>query len=106
MTLPAPLIAAIEVFRELGWHEASPEQIMDLPLGTPEQQRVAKTGLAKGEWGAFGQIGERTYGWISWVDVDEDMLGAFAVRVGVPVKRAAAVMPGRRDCPPEDCGAG
>lgn len=101
MTLPAPLIAAIEVFRELGWHEASPEQIMDLPLGTPEQQRVAKTGLAKGEWGAFGQIGERTYGWISWVDVDEDMLGAFAVRVGVPVKRAAAVMPGRRDCPPE-----
>ncbi|MFT4231710.1 MAG: DUF6493 family protein, partial [Leucobacter sp.] len=95
MKIPESLAAAVEVFRELGWADAAPERIMELPLGTPEQQRVARKGLAKGEWGAFGQIGERTYGWISWVDVDQNMLGAFAVRVGVPVKRAAAVMPTR-----------
>lgn len=93
MKLSDALIGAIEVFRELGWADASPEQVMELPLGTPEQRRAAKAGLSKGAWGEFGQVGEHSYGWISWIDVEEAMLGAFAIRVGVPVKRAVAVMP-------------
>lgn len=93
MTIPAALAAAIAVFRELGWDAARPDEVMRLPLGTPEQQRIAKAGLVKGAWGSFGETAPNTYGWISWIDVDEDLLGAFAVRVGVPVRRAIAVLP-------------
>lgn len=93
MTIPAPLAAAIEVFRDLGWEAATPETVMELPLGTPEQQRIAKAGLAQGAWGQWGQLDENNYGWVSWIDVNAEMLGAFAVRVGVPVRRALDVLP-------------
>lgn len=83
---------AVAVFVELGWDQADPTQVGDLPLGTPEQRRRAREGLRSGAWGAFGEIGRNTYGWVSHVDVDETMLAAFAVRVGVDARRAAQVM--------------
>lgn len=92
MTLTARQTAAIEVFRSLGWASASVEDVEQLPLGTPEQQRVARDGLASGEWGEFGQTGPRTYGWTSWTDVDEGMLRLFAVRVGVDAGRSARLL--------------
>ncbi|AEI12795.1 DUF7824 domain-containing protein [Cellulomonas gilvus] len=94
MTVTPRLAAAVEVFRELGWTQASPDDVATLPAGTPEQQRTARDGLATGEWGEWGRTGPNTYGWISWVDVDRDMLGAFAVRVGVDARQAARVLPG------------
>lgn len=92
MTLTARQAAAIEVFRSLGWASASVEDVESLPLGTPEQQRVARDGLASGEWGEIGQLGTNTWGWISWTDVDEGMLRLFAVRVGVDARRAARLL--------------
>jgi len=87
------LAAAIDVFRELGWSGAGLDEIMTLPLGTPAQRRVAKAGLAKGAWGGIEQLDERSWGWRSSVDVDTDLLGAFAVRVGVTARRAAEIFP-------------
>ena len=87
------LAAAIDVFRELGWADARLDDVMTLRLGTPEQRRVAKAGLAKGAWGGIQQLDERSWGWRSSVDVDTDLLGAFAVRVGVPARRAAEIFP-------------
>ncbi len=94
MTVPPALAAAIDVFRTLGWDGASMDDVETLPVGTPEQQRVARDGLASGEWGAWGQIDERTYGWVSAVDVDTALLAVLAVRAGVDARRAAALLPG------------
>lgn len=92
MTLTARQTAAIEVFRSLGWASASVEDVEQLPLGTAEEQRVARDGLASGEWGEFGRTGENTWGWIPWTDVDQGMLRLFAVRVGVDARRAARLL--------------
>jgi len=92
-TLPAKLVAAIDVFTELGWRDATLADALDRPLGTPDQQRVARAGLASGAWGEYGPIGDSTWGWVPWVDVDTDLLAVFAVRVGVDAKRAAQVLP-------------
>src|SRR5690606_2987379 len=103
MTLPESLVAAIGVFRELGWAEADDGDIMDLPLGTTEQRRIAKAGLSKGAWGGIEQLSENSWGWRNRVGVDADMLGAFAVRVGVSARRAAEIFP--RRLPAEQQGA-
>ena len=87
-TNPA-LADAIAIFKTLNWHEATPDQALNLPVGTPEQQRTALAGLRYGDWGKFGQIQPNTYGYKSAVDVDETMLMLFAIRIGVSAKRVA-----------------
>ncbi|MFC0715388.1 DUF7824 domain-containing protein [Cellulomonas biazotea] len=91
MTAPR-LAAALQVFTDLGWGSADLADVEHLPLGTPEQQRTARDGLASGAWGAFGQTGPNTYGWISAVPVDETLLAVLAVRAGVDVRRAVRLL--------------
>lgn len=93
--MTTPLDDAIAIFRELGWHGATPADAEHLPLGTDEQRRIAVKGLAKGEWGGFQQTSANSYGWVSSVDVDTTMLALFAVRSGVDARRAAGIMPSR-----------
>ncbi|MDR0381748.1 MAG: DUF6493 family protein [Oscillospiraceae bacterium] len=85
---------AVGIFKELGWENATAENVLTLPLGTPEQKRRALDGLKSGEWGKFGNIAKNTYGWISDVDVEESMLALFAIRVGVDARRAANILRG------------
>lgn len=87
-----PLAAAVAVFRELGWADATVAEALTLPLGDREQRAIAKRGVAKGTWGGYGQIGPHTYGWVSAIGVDEDMFALFALRQGVPARRAAEVL--------------
>lgn len=89
------LDAAIAIFQELGWDQATPEQVFELPLGTPEQQKIARAGLAKGPWEKWDYDGEGNYGprWLGSEPVDKLMLGAFAVRLGVPAARVLDVIP-------------
>lgn len=94
MTVSAKLSTAIEIFTELGWTDADVSSAEHLPTGTAEQQHTARASLATGDWGEFGPVAERSFGWISWIDVDATMLALFAVRVGVDARRAAAIMPG------------
>lgn len=85
---------ALAVFKELGWDQATRSDVLQLPIGTAEQQRVAVAGLKSGDWGDFGQLSENTFGWISAVDVDEQMLGLFAIRIGVDPTRAVRIARG------------
>jgi hypothetical protein len=32
---------AVDIFKELGWEKATPENLLTLPLGTPEQKWAA-----------------------------------------------------------------
>lgn len=92
MSASAATLAAVEVFRELGWVEATDEDVPTLPLGDPEQRRIALAGLRSGEFGGFGSVGPNHYGWVSYVDVDTTRLGLYAIRVGVDARRAAKLM--------------
>lgn len=96
MSASEPLLAALRVFRDLGWDGAPIADAPHLPLGTPEQRAVAARGLASGDWSTMGQTGPDSWGETWSVGVDRAMLGLFAVRVGVDARRAAAVMPGAR----------
>lgn len=84
---------AIAVFRELGWAQAPIGTAPDLPLGTPEQRRIAVAGLASGQWSEFGELGNGRWGRISAIDVDETMLAIFAIRAGVDARRAVTIVP-------------
>jgi len=90
--MTAALQQAVDVFKELGWAGASPEQAMTLPLGTAEQRGLAAAGLRSGEWGEWARTEQNTWQWVSSVDVDDAMLALFAIRVGVDAGRAVAVL--------------
>jgi hypothetical protein len=88
---------AVDIFKELGWEDVTPENVLQLPLGSTEQKRKALAGLKSGEWGEFAKLNENTYGWRSFVDVDEGKLGLFAVRIGVDARKATGVLRGSVD---------
>ncbi|WP_433675112.1 hypothetical protein [Microbacterium gorillae] len=92
-TTDPALAESLRLFRELGWEEGSADDILTLPLGDVQQQKTAKAGLLTGEWSSLGQTSDNSWGWINHVGVDTDLLGAFAIRLGVPVKRALEVFP-------------
>ena len=82
---------AVAIFKELGWENVTSDNVLELPLGTPEQKRIALAGLKSGEWGEFvtKKSGAHTsYVWESYVDVAPGNLALFAIRVGVDASRA------------------
>ncbi|QIK71397.1 hypothetical protein G7070_02710 [Propioniciclava coleopterorum] len=86
------LADAVAVFRELGWADADLSRALELPLGTPEQRAVARKGVAKGVWGAFGEVGPNRYAWVSAIGVDGKLFLVFALRQGVSARRAAQLL--------------
>ena len=89
-----PLQTSLAIFKELGWDSAGRDHdLMALPLGDKTQQQSAKAGLLKGEWGSFAEVAEDTWGWVSSIDVDPCLLGVFAIRLGVPARRAFEIYP-------------
>lgn len=92
MALSKAQAEAVEIFKELGWDKATPDQVLELPLGSAEQQKRAKKGLATGTWSEFVRQGDG-YVEVNHVGVDKEMLGAFAIRLGVSARRAVQVMP-------------
>lgn len=85
---------AVAVFKELNWNTAEIDQAPILPLGTTAQQEQALRGLGTGNWEAYAKIPRFGRTRIPATDVDEDMLGFFAIRLGVTPKRAAQVVSG------------
>jgi hypothetical protein len=84
---------AVDIFKELGWETATPENLLTLPVGTSEQKRAALDGLKSGEWLEFVKVGN-TLEMRYCFDVKADMLALFAVRVGVDARRAANILSG------------
>ena len=91
------LAEAVAIFRELGWEGEPLERAADLPIGTPTQQRLARKGLRRGDWGHFGATGPNTATWVNDVEVDPNALGLFAIRVGVDARRSVELAPSARD---------
>lgn len=89
------LAESLTIFKSLGWHEAAVTDAPTLPLGTPEQQKLALAGLRSGEWGRGGRTKENPrYHWISYVEGHETMLTYFAIRLGVSVSRTLELLRG------------
>lgn len=93
MKVNPDLEQAIDIFKKLGWNTASFDEVMTLPLGTPEQQKIALKGLRTGDWDGYGTTDSGRWGWISAIDVNSALLALFATRIGVGVKRAIEVLP-------------
>ncbi len=93
--MESKLQQAVDIYRSLGYEEASMDGIMKLGLGSSEEQRIAREGLKSGEWTQIRQLSENSYGFVKVeevADVDLEKLAIFAVRVGVDAKRAANVL--------------
>lgn len=79
--------AAIEVFRDLGWVGTTAEQWPVLPIGTAEQRRIARDGLKSGDWMEYNRE-QRHFESPFPDDVDRAALLVFAIRCGIPARRA------------------
>ena len=79
--------AAIDVFRDLGWVGTTAEQWPVLPIGTAEQRRIARDGLKSGDWMEYNRE-QRHFESPFPDDVDRAALLAFAIRCGIPARRA------------------
>lgn len=80
------LNTAIELYRELGWPDASIEQILTLPLGDTEQQEIARQGLSSGKWDRVER--RPIYRYVDYLSGESPYkLTLFALRLGVAPKR-------------------
>jgi len=82
---------SIAIYKELGWEKATPGNVLDLPLGTPEQQKTALEGLKTGRLGDFVDDG-RYIQWKQRFKVSLDRLVLFAIRLGVTAARAKSIL--------------
>lgn len=87
------LLAAIDVFRELGWPGATVDEAATLPIGTDQQQATALNGLRTGTWLEFEELWDDPASDLQGGDC-EKLLSLFAVRVGVSASRARKVLTG------------
>ena len=94
--MASKLESAVAIYRSLGYEETAYENILNLEIGTKEEQAIARDGLKSREWVQIKQLSENSYGFAPVVDVDLKKLAVFAVRIGVEAKRAANVI-GRGD---------
>jgi len=78
--MDAKLKKAVEIFDSLGWGEVTPENVLTLPLGTVEQQKVARVGLEPGKWHFYD--GNNQY--VPYFSPEKhEALVAYALRLGV-----------------------
>ncbi|MCL2378064.1 MAG: hypothetical protein FWC77_02955 [Defluviitaleaceae bacterium] len=82
---------AIAIFKELGWEKATSGNVLDLPQGTPEQQKTALDGLKSGPLGDFVSGGKYIQ-WKRHFNVSLDRLILFAIRIGVTPARAKTIL--------------
>jgi len=82
---------AVSIFKELGWESATPENILDLPIGTPEQRKQALEGLKSGQLGDF-VVENRVHRWKTHYNVNQVVLVLFAIRIGVTPARARTML--------------
>ena len=90
--MASKLEKAAEIYRSLGYEETDFDDILNLGIGSKEEQKEAREGLKSGDWTEIKQLSDNTYGFVSVVDVDLGKLAIFAIRVGVDAKRAANIL--------------
>lgn len=90
--MASKLEKAAEIYRSLGYEETDFDDILNLGIGSKEEQKEAREGLKSGDWTEIKQLSDNTYGFVSVVDVNLEKLAIFAIRVGVDAKRAANIL--------------
>ncbi len=90
--MASKLEKAVEIYKSLGYEEKDFDHILELGIGTKEEQKIAKEGLKSGEWTEFKQLSPNSYGIVKVIDVDLSKLAIFAIRVGVDAARAANIL--------------
>ncbi|MCL2424627.1 MAG: hypothetical protein FWD11_12180, partial [Micrococcales bacterium] len=117
MTTNPHLDDALAIFTQLGWADATPGEVLGLPLGTARQRRAALAGLGTGDWESHRPLdwaghdtslvetcGRRLSAQIVVRDRRETMLVLFAVRLGLDGRRAAKMLADARLDPALKCG--
>lgn len=90
--MASKLEKAAEIYRSLGYEETDFDDILNLGIGSKEEQKEAREGLKSGDWTEIKQLSDNTYGFVSVVDVNLEKLAIFAIRVGVDAKRVANIL--------------
>jgi len=81
---------ATEIFDSLGWNNVTAENIMTLPVGTPEQKKAALQGLKSGAWRVYTT--STAEGYHFFPSEYANKLALYAVRIGVTVSRASEIV--------------
>ncbi|MEP9395318.1 hypothetical protein ABLE94_24115 [Gordonia sp. VNK1] len=85
---------AVSIFTELGWPDLPYDRLATADIGTDDQRRRARDGLATGPLQVYDQDDSGVWTWISKVGhADLNRLSIFAIRVGVDARRAASIVP-------------
>ncbi|MDR2870398.1 MAG: hypothetical protein LBV04_08115, partial [Deferribacteraceae bacterium] len=79
---------AIAIFKKLGWESVTAENILQLPIGTAEEKRIALAGLKSGDWSEWTKFDEHSFGFKDITGVDGKALALFSIRMGVDARRA------------------
>ncbi|MCO6516634.1 MAG: hypothetical protein J6586_09120, partial [Snodgrassella sp.] len=83
----ANLAKAEAIFTSLNWNNVTADNILQQPLGSKEQQKIALLGLKNGKWGDYVKVGN-AFQWQDYVKCNKAYLALYAIRIGVSVSRA------------------
>ncbi|MCO6550828.1 MAG: hypothetical protein J6580_09120 [Gilliamella sp.] len=83
----ANLAKAEAIFTSLNWNNVTADNILQQPLGSKEQQKIALLGLKSGKWGDYVKVGN-AFQWQDYVKCNKAYLALYAIRIGVSVSRA------------------
>lgn len=95
MTPNPHLAKAVDIFRKLGWDQATIDQATSLPLGTRKQQQAALKGLVDGpltSWKLIVNAETHQIQQTSYTHVAEQMLILFAIRLGITADRSVQLL--------------
>ncbi|OCG39463.1 hypothetical protein A9G29_08965 [Gilliamella sp. Fer2-1] len=83
----ANLEKAEAIFTSLNWNNVTPDNILQQPLGSKEQQKIALSGLKSGEWDGYVRRGD-SFELQDYVKCNKAYLVLYAIRIGVSASRA------------------
>ena len=59
--MASKLEKAAEIYRSLGYEETDFDDILNLGIGSKEEQKEAREGLKSGDWTEIKQLSDNTY---------------------------------------------
>ncbi len=83
MNATPTLEQAVALFKTLGWENQPYGKALELPLGSPAEQKLALAGLRSKNWGDYDFDSDGNYRYINHFDIDRKMLLLFAIRLGI-----------------------
>ena len=80
---------AVAIFNSLGWEKVTIDTILQQPLGTKEQQKIALNGLKNGDWERLiKREANSDYSNEGYIECNLKHITLYAIRIGVSITRA------------------